>query len=276
MSRYVFALSLSAYLLKLIAGFTFFISLQGHADSSAFKSKTSKTITFVADYWPPFNNEPDSDMEGYMIEIAKAVFESKGYEVVYKNLPWNRSIIESRKGRFNAIIGATKKEAPDFIFPEEELGHDIQGFYVRKDSNWRFENVSSLEEVYLGVIDGYDYRDWFKEYERIHPDKVYVRYGQSPLKENLRLLINGRLGAVIDNDATLRWVSKEMEITDQVKSGGLDTVGGGTSLYLAFSPSLPTSRYYSQLLSGGIREMRKNGRLQTILDRYGIQDWQKK
>jgi len=90
------------------------------------------------------------------------------------------------------------------------------------------------------------------------------------------LLINGRLGAVIDNDATLRWVSKEMEITDQVKSGGLDTVGGVTSLYLAFSPSLPTSRYYSQLLSEGIREMRENGRLQAILDRYGIQDWQKK
>jgi hypothetical protein len=39
--------------------------------------------------------------------------------VKYQVLPWKRSIIEVRKGNYNAIIGAVKEETPDFIFPEE-------------------------------------------------------------------------------------------------------------------------------------------------------------
>ena len=264
------------FLHSLVLMLAFFLSGNSHAEVLSSRVEPSNTITFVADRWPPFNDVPDSEMEGYMMDVARAVFEPQGYKVVYKNMPWNRAIVESRKGRFDAIIGASRVDAPDFVFPEEELGRNKLSFYITKESNWTFKDVSSLEQVYLGVIDGYDYRAWFKEYERTHPEKIYVRHGKTPLKENLKLLLHGRLDAVVDNEAALRWVAKDMGILDQLKSGGEDTVGGVSYIYHAFSPARPTSGHYARLLSQGIRELRENGRLQAILDRYGIQDWQKK
>ena len=38
----------------------------------------AETITMVADEWPPFNAKPQGKAEGYMVDIARAVFEPKG------------------------------------------------------------------------------------------------------------------------------------------------------------------------------------------------------
>lgn len=235
-----------------------------------------ETITFVADAWPPFNGEPNSEQEGYMMDVARAIFEPKGYTVVYKNLPWNRSIQESRKGRFNAIIGASRNDAPDFIFPDEELGRNRLSFYTKADSTWRFEGVPSLKKVYLGVIDGYDYREWFKKYEKDYRDRIYVRFGDEPLKKNIQSLVYGRLDAVVDNETAIRWVAKQQGLLDKIRDAGEDQIGGVSYIYHAFSPNLDNSKKYSEVLSQGIIELRVSGELQRILDKYGLEDWQKK
>ncbi len=236
----------------------------------------AETITFVADLWPPFNDTPDSESEGYMVDVARAVFEPLGYTVEYSLMPWNRSIIESRKGRFNAIIGASKNDAGDFIFPEEELGRNKLSFYVHKNAKWQYEGINSLEDVYLGVINGYDYRDWFINYQQNHPSKIYVQHGNTPLRENIHLLLNGRIDAIVDNAAAIRYTAKSMGRLNDIKTAGMDTVGGVSYIYHAFSPNLPSSAQHAETLSKGIRKLRKSGELQRILDQYGIQDWQNK
>lgn len=44
---------------------------------------------------------------------------------------------------------------------------------------------------------------------------------------------------------------------------------------IAFSPALPQSEKYAEILSAGIAELRKSGELKQILSKYGLEDWKK-
>jgi len=60
------------------------------------------------------------------------IFENSGHSIVYKILPWNRAIKSTRAGKYHAVIGAAKKEVPDFIVPEKEIGAVKDTFFAKK------------------------------------------------------------------------------------------------------------------------------------------------
>ena len=66
-------------------------------------SENSETITLVADEWPPFNSVPGSSEEGFLVDVARAVFEKKGIDVSYRILPWKRAIELTRNGHYMAL-----------------------------------------------------------------------------------------------------------------------------------------------------------------------------
>ncbi|KAB2889712.1 MAG: amino acid ABC transporter substrate-binding protein [Desulfobulbaceae bacterium] len=232
------------------------------------------TITLVADEWPPFNGKPGSGHEGYIVDIARRVFESRGCRVIYKLVPWMRAIEMTRSGEYDGAIGASKTDAAGFVFPREELAQNKLAFYVRKGSAWRFRGPASIEEATIGTIAGYDYRSWLLAYieaNRDNPAKVQVLHGEEPLKRNLTKLMNGRIGVVVDTEAAIRFVANEMNILDQIECAGYGDEPA--FIYIAFSPNSPESGRYAELLSQGIVAMRKSGELQKILDKYGLKDW---
>jgi polar amino acid transport system substrate-binding protein len=76
------------------------------------------TLTLKADFWMPYSGDGKTDT-GYMLDIAKAVFESKGHKIVYLMTPWEHALAEVRSGKCNAVIGAGRDDAPDLVYPEE-------------------------------------------------------------------------------------------------------------------------------------------------------------
>ena len=254
-------------------GKTFYIGLLIIALTSL--TAAAETITIVADEWPPFNAKPDSDAEGYMVDIARAVFEAKGISVEYRNVPWKRAIVGTKAGKYTGAIGASKNDAEGFIFPEEKLARNVLAFYVKKGNPWRFRGLESIKEIHLGTIGGYDYRRWLSEYIQANSekqDKVQVITGDVPLQRNINKLLAGRIDVVVDNEASIRWVAKRLGVLDEIKAAGYGQEP--SYCYIAFSPGLPQSLKYAKLLSDGIVELRANGNLQKILDKYGLLDWQ--
>jgi polar amino acid transport system substrate-binding protein len=83
--------------------------------------------------------------------------------------------------------------------------------------------------------------------------------------------MNERIGVVVDTEAAIRFVAKEMGILDQLECAGYGDEPA--FIYIAFSPNKSTSVRYAKMLSEGIVAMRKSGELQKILDKYGLQDW---
>ncbi|THB80895.1 MAG: hypothetical protein D3926_04855 [Desulfobacteraceae bacterium] len=233
-----------------------------------------ETLTLVADEWPPFNGVPNSSQEGYIVDVARAVFEDQGIRVDYQVLPWRRAVEMTRDGMYNGVIGASKTDAPGFIFPEEELSRNFLSFYVRKGFPWRFTRPSDVEQVSLAVIAGYDYRQWLLGYidsHRDNPDRIQVMTGNTPLERNLKKLINGRVDAVVDNEAVILNLAVKMGITHQIMAAGYGSEP--SYIYIAFSPKKPQSGRYAKMLTHGVTQLRQSGKLAKILMTYGLKDW---
>jgi polar amino acid transport system substrate-binding protein len=235
---------------------------------------SAATITLVADEWPPFNIKPNSEKEGYIVEIARRVLESHGHIVVYKNIPWNRAIEMTRAGNYDGAIGASKTDAAGFIFPSEELAINKLAFYVKKGSTWRYKGLPSIREITLGIVAGYDYRQWLLEYidaNKNDQSKIQILYGDEPVKRNLIKMMNGRIEVVVDSEAAIRYVANNLNILDKIECAGYDDEPA--FIYIAFSPNKPESTDYAKLLSEGISSLRRSGELEKILRKYGLNDW---
>ncbi|MGH1460942.1 MAG: substrate-binding periplasmic protein [Neptuniibacter sp.] len=238
-------------------------------------SANAEKIVLAADEWCPFNCKPVSSKPGFMIEVATQVFSEQGHTVEYKVMSWSRAIREARVGNINGIIGAFKGDAPDFIYPDQELSILSNTFFVRKDSQWKFKNVSSLKEVQLAAIAGYDYGDELRDYiQNNQTDQVSLLNGQGqPLAKAIKLLHKKRVDALIEADPVFWYTAQTLGLQDQFKTAGRSNEPEHS--YITFSPALPTSKNYAQILSAGIESLRANGDLARILSKYGLSDWRK-
>lgn len=234
------------------------------------------TVILAADAWPPFNGTAGEEPEGYMIDIAREIFSEAGFSIRYVNTSWNRAIYGSVKGDFDGAVGASRSDGKGLVFPNQELGRNYLAFYVKKGNPWQFSGIESLKNVSIGVIESYDYRPWLTEYvkdNRNNPFLVQSLTGDRALERNIEKLITGRVDVIVDNEASIRYVAKSRGKLDFIECAGYGEQPA--FIYIAFTPASPRGRKLADILSSGIETMRRNGRLQEILDNYGIQDWRK-
>ncbi len=230
-------------------------------------------ITIRADEWCPYNCAADADRPGYGIEIAREILAKAGHSIDYRTMAWPRAIEECRRGNVVAIIGATKEDAPDFVFPASPIGESDNTYVVKKGAAWSYAGTASLGTVKLGIIQGYAYSGKLDDYLKQHGrDRARVDAvgGDNALEQNLRKLLAGRIDVLVDTRAVLSYKIGDMKLADQVAMVGSDDPA---SIYIAFSPANPKARDYAALVDAGIAELRASGRLKAILDRYGMTDW---
>ena len=231
------------------------------------------TLTVRSDSWMPFNGDPKSARPGYMIEVLKAIFEPKGIQIDYQLMPWERSKDEVKKGAYDAIVGADKVEADGYTSPKETFGRFRNAFFVLAANEWKYQGVASLNQVRLGVVEGYAYNDEVDEYIKKAPQgKVIAATGDDALPKLLKMLQAGRIDAILEDATVIAHALKANNIPfSQVLVAG--DLGEAKDLYVAFSPARETSAKYSEIFSAGIVELRKSGKLKQILDRYNVKDW---
>ncbi len=233
-------------------------------------SATADKITIVADEWSPYNGNPISAKPGYGIEIAQQIFAAVGHNVVYEVVPWVRAIEETRMGKYNAIIGAIKDEAADFIFPEEEFGSANNAFFAKIKSNWQYTGLESLRTQKIGVIKGYYYGSELDLYLKQNQDRVQYSHGVDPLSKIIKKLLVGRVDVLIEDENVLLHKVRKMGVAGRVVIVGSHS---DSNVYIAFSPELEKSKEYAEVFTAGIRKLRDSGELDEILARYGLNSW---
>ncbi len=233
----------------------------------------SKTISLRTDIWFPYDGKPGSDKEGFMIDIAREVFEAKGYKIDYQLAPWSRAIKDTRKGKYDGIVGAFKEEAPDFVFPENECGLSTTVFITKKGEKWKYTGVDSLKKAAIGVIKGYSYGEVFDKYIKNNSKnskRIQIAFGADAFKSNSKKLMIGRLTAFVEDKMVAFSSLKKMGMADKVSIAGELFKD---NIYIAFSPNRKTSKKYAKILSDGMVRLRKSGKLKKILSKYGLKDW---
>lgn len=232
------------------------------------------TITLVADAWCPYNCEPSSvSHPGYAVEIAKELFKQAGHQLDYQIVPWTEAVAGTKSGQYTGLICALRRDVPDFIFPEEELGHLSNDFVIRAGEKWKFTNMDSLKSIRLGIVDGYSYGRVLDSYisEKSDSDRVQKASGHQPAKINLNKLLQNNIDVLVEDKDTIVYTAKEMGISNKIVFVGQE--GNVVPLYIAFAPNQPHAKDYAKILSEGIKKMREEGQLKEILEKYELSDW---
>lgn len=227
----------------------------------------AETVTIVGDPWCPYNCEAVGNRPGFGIEIAKEVFGAGRIEVAYQTLSWDVAVEKTRAGEFTAIIGASKEDAPDFVFPQRAIGSSNNVVVVRAGDPWKYSGLESLAGRRVGAIKAYSYGPILDAWFARHPAAVEVE-GDDPKTLLMKKLLGKEIDVFIEDTAVM---------ADYVLRGGLlslVSVAGNaddpTPVYIAFSPANKKSVAYARQLDEGIDRLEKSGRLREILAKYGV------
>jgi polar amino acid transport system substrate-binding protein len=234
----------------------------------------NKVVTIAGDNWCPINCGEKDSLQGYMIDVARLALKEFGYEVRYQEAPWPRAVLLARNGDINAIAGAYKGDAPDFIFPQTPLLHmSSSSLFTRLESSWRYQNVESLSTLRLGVVNGYDYADSLTEYiqknventsriTRLSGDDVGVR--------NIKMLLKYRIDVLAESAPVVWYAAKKMGVTAALKEVG--KVSPAEPCYITFSPNHPDSLAIAAAFDRGVEILHANGKLKKLSEVYGLPD----
>lgn len=236
----------------------------------------TRTITIAADPWCPHNCDAGTGPEGYMIDIAREVFEAAGYVVEYVNLGWARALQLTREGYLDAVVGAFVTDAPDFVFPDIPQGRSLIAFFTHAESDWSYQGLDSLNDQTLLAINGYSYTAPLDQYIRDHqhdPERVWILSGPAPLDRALQLLQQRRTDVFVEDRYVMRWrLGQNTAGQLPVRDAGLLNE---TTSYVAFSPARPDAEELARTLAEGTRRLQESGRINEILANYGLThlDW---
>lgn len=234
-------------------------------------SARAETLVMAADDWCPVNCAQDAERPGILVELAREIFAEAGIEVEYRVTNWARAVQDVRSGRVNALVGAGIRDAPDFIFGNLAPGISRNCFYARAGSDWRYSGLASLDEIRLGVINGYSYGKEIDDYIRRHQknlDRLQQAAGEQALALNVRKVELGRVDALLENTWVMSlYLDQHKEVDNLVEVGCRVP---DVPIYIAFSPVLASSTRYRDILDDGIHRYRQDGRLEALLQRYGI------
>jgi polar amino acid transport system substrate-binding protein len=235
---------------------------------------TAEPLTIRADLWPPYNDEPKNIKPGYMINVLWEIFKPQGYSVDYQTLSWTDSLEAARKGQCNAVIGATKEDAPDFVFPKESFGISDTAFFAKGGSAWKFAGTSSLGKIRLGVIESYSYNEELDPYIKANKGtkRIVEAKGDDPVAALIRMLQNGQIDAIAEDTNVMltSLVAAKVPLGSIVPAGNCKEK---STLYVAFSPKDPKSKELAAKFDVGIKALRSSGKLHAILKLYGLDDW---
>jgi len=239
------------------------------SDKTQPESRDEFTIVIAADPWCPHNCVAGSAREGYAIDMAREVFAVAGYEIEYINVSWARALQLAREGRIDAIAGAFKGDAPDFIFPQEASGISRTHLYTNAESQWEYQGIASLKGQTLLAINGYFYSpelDGYIARNLDDPSRVWILSGPAPLDRAIRLLEQHRTDVFVEDEFVMNWASQTQGNVPPRNAGEIYE----GPIFIAFSPANPKAAELAQVLSDGTRELRQSGRLSEILASYGL------
>lgn len=239
-------------------------------------SAHADVIKLRADLWCPYTCEAGAEKPGYMIEIAKIVFEKKGHKIDYKTQDWKKTLEEVRKGIVDGAVGAAKSTDVGFEYPDSSLGKVRLRFYTPNKATWTFSDAKSLESQQLGVVEGYTYNATIDPYvaaNKNNSKRIVMFTGDDAVKDAMRKLHKNDLAVYYEDEGVFRYLVKELGFSssDFRVAGRVSSIDD--ELAIGFTKSNPKSKEWAKILSDGVEELRKSGELKKILVKYSAIDW---
>ncbi|MCP5162221.1 MAG: hypothetical protein H6999_00730 [Hahellaceae bacterium] len=219
---------------------------------------------------------PYNEQKGFTTDIARTIFEKRGYRVTFVALPWARAAYQAMQGELDGVLSAGKLETPGMIFPELEIAEQSDCFYGKDSDPWQAGDASSFLNRTTIIFNG-----WVNErrYRKALGDEVYQQTFEEFSIDSryyervLEMVRRGRAHAFWMDSTVFGYLQKH---NPELDSRGIKNLGcvGHQYLYLALTPQTQVrSEKLAVEFSEGMQALRDSGELANILQTYGLKDW---
>ena len=170
-------------------------------------------------------------------------------------------------------MGAVVADAPDFIFHKGLVAQQESCFYTAKDAKWKFSGEASFKDMTIGVVKDYRYGeplDKFLEKNAGSPN-ITVITGVDTTTKLRDVLLAKRVITFAEDKSVMDYLQlSDTNPESAAKWKETKRVGCQKSLplHVAFSPKKPNSKKLLAIFEKGIAELKANGKLATIRDKY--------
>lgn len=227
-------------------------------------SAGEKSITVVADDWPPYVDF-SHPRKGLCIEVVKAAFQTQGYSLKVIKTSWARAIHGVEHGIYDILPNAwLTKERTKFLLYSQPYTSSRLKFIIRKGESFAYKNLSSLDNKLVGIISGSSYGQAFDHAKNFQRNEVIN------MMQNLKMLLAKRVDLMIEDDlGFMATVNKRapalLREIDIIEPAFLDK-----PLHVAVGRNHKRSQEIINAFNLGLEQIKKNGMLTAIIKSYGI------
>lgn len=229
---------------------------------------TDKVILVIGE-WEPFTSE---NLEGYgfFTEIVTAAFEQAGVPIEYRFYPWKRCEEMVHNGEaWGTFPYAYTEERTAIYNYSDKVFPDSTVMFYRKDNSKIDLNaidvarLETLKPYTIGGITGYSYEKPFN-------DAGLMVDWASGEEDGIHKLAKGRIDFYPQNDAA-GWALLRKLYPDEINNFAiLEKPLFQNDFYIISSKQYPDGDKILQSFNKGLNEIKENGRMQAILDKYNL------
>jgi len=259
------------------------------------------TITVRSDYWFPYNGEPGSPQEGYMIDLLRLAAASRGDTVDYRLMDWELALQRSLSGTVDCVVGAIASDAPDHLRTRTPWGSSQNVVYGRAGDADVLDEVTSaigsaplpshrdvahdrdgqaislngvadLKPLRIGVVQDYSYGDAIDAVLADDGAQVSrVEASRRAFPVLVMKLVTKKIDVLIEDENVAAASLKEMGLSARVIPIS-SNLTEADDLFVACTPNERGGKLIAAFDST-LEQARASGELAKLLVRYGLEDW---
>jgi len=190
-------------------------------------------------------------------------------ETSFRILPYSRTMRLVEDGSMDAVyINAGTKG--NFLFSKHHLGAGTVTFFTRKDEDWTYNGLPSLDGKRVLYVNGYSYSaisPSFQKYVEEAPNIVTISSRKDYMKNVLTMLINNRFDIFGEETAVMNYALSQYGMTEKVKAAG--SLSGAANFHLGFSPN-ERGESLKEAFDKSYAKLLATGKIEEILAQFGV------
>jgi len=239
---------------------------------SSFSHAERQLIRVAAIDWCP-QICPNAAKPGYIIELVKQIYRDTQYDLDIKIYPWSRAIVMARQGQVEALLSPAKAEAPDLLYPINEVGTQRMCFFNKRDDDWRYVNIHSLKAKQFGLSSETSLEE-LNDYAALHPEQFqYLPYNERHIVQQANKVLKNRIDAFLFTYNSTVYTLKNASKWQKFKSAGCVQEA---EIYMAFTPQLSKQadvKRMMEVFDENMANLKAGSEIQQVMKSYGLEDW---
>ena len=224
--------------------------------------KSGKLVVALEGAWQPWSYHDSSDtLVGYDVEVSRAIAEKLGVEPEYVESDWDSLFAGLDAGRYDMVcngVEVTEERAKTYAFTTP-YGYIHTALAVRKDN----EEIHSFEDL-KGKTTANSLASTYMELAESYGATVQ---GIDTLEETIQLLTAGRIDATLNADVSFY---DYLNVHPEADFKLVAQTAEASHVAIPVLKSEDTA--YLDALNTAIEELRADGTLKTLSEKYFGQD----